>query len=361
LCTIGPVTPGGETDYLIVGQGLAGTVLAWQLRARGARVFIVDGEEAGTASRVAAGIMTPITGKRLAKSWRIDELWPAARDFYRERERELGADFFHERPVVRVFASEEEAELWAKRWREEREQYADYVAEESGAVFSDGAIVAPFGGIAMRCCGYLDVAGFIDASREFFRELGCYRCGVFDEEVFDANAAELEWDGIRILKGVVHCAGYGASRSRFFDWIPFKAAKGEILEVEIGGLEEERILNRGNWLLPQGDGKFRTGTTYEWERLDSEPSEEGRRAIEAKLRGLVAAKYRVTGHVAAVRPIINESKVLMGRHPAHERLAFYNGLGSKGVLGAPFFAEQLAGHLEEGTRIEERLNLRKNF
>ena len=355
------MTPGDETDYLIVGQGLAGTVLAWQLRARGARILIVDREAPGSASRVAAGIMTPVTGIRLAKSWRIDELWPVAREFYRDRERELGADFFHERPVVRVFASEDEAGLWAKRWNEERANYADYVLEEAGPLFPDGDVPAPFGGVVMKRCGNLDVAGFLDASREYFREMGSYRCGVFDEEPIEMNAAELEWEGIRIRKGIVHCAGYEARNSRFFDWVPFKAAKGEILEVEIEGLKEERILNRGNWLLPQGGGRFKTGTTYEWERLDSEPTDEGRRAIEAKLRNLVAGDYRVTGHTAAVRPIIDESKVLMGRHPAHERLAFYNGLGSKGVLGAPFFADQLAGHLEEGTPIEERLNLRKNF
>ena len=351
-----------ETDYLIVGQGLAGTVLAWRLRERGARVLLVDPEVEGSASRVAAGIMTPITGKRLAKSWRIDELWPCGSVFYRERERDLGVDFFHEKPVVRIFASEKEAALWARRWREEREVFEDYVAEEQGALCPEGgSIAAPYGGFAMRRCGYLDVRKFLEASREFFREAGMYRCGVFDEDAFDVKAADLKWEGIRILKGVVHCAGFAAKGSRFFDWVPFKAAKGEILDVDIEGLEEERIINRGNWLLPIGGGRFRTGTTYEWEQLDSVPTDAARKDIERRLGGLVDAEFRVTAHKAAVRPVINESKVLIGRHPAHDRLAFFNGLGSKGVLGAPFFAEQLAAHLEEGALIEGGVDLRKNM
>ncbi len=262
-----------EVDYLIVGQGLAGTVLGWRLRERGARVLLVDPELEGTASRVAAGICTPITGIRLAKSWRIDELWPVARAFYRERERELGVGLFHERPVVRVFGSEEEAALWARRWREEREGFKDYVLEGEGPLFPEGsAVAAPHGGFAMRRCGYLDVREFLEASRDFFREERMYRRGVFDEEGFDVTAAAWEWEGIRILKGVVHCAGFAARESRHFDWVPFKAAKGEILDVEIEGFEEERIINRGNWLLPVGGGRCRTGTTYGWEDLDSVPT-----------------------------------------------------------------------------------------
>ena len=351
-----------ETDYLIVGQGLAGTVLAWRLRERGARVLLVDPEVEGTASRVAAGIMTPITGKRLAKSWRIDEFWPCASAFYRERERELGVDFFHEKPVVRVFRSEEERALWTRRWREEREVFEKYVVEDAEPFFPErGSVVAPFGCFAMRRCGHLDVRKFLEASREFFQDGGMYRSGVFAEDGFDVKATALEWEGVRILKGVVHCVGFAAKASRFFDWVPFKAAKGEILDVEFDGLEEGRIINCGNWLLPIGGGRFRTGTTYEWEELDSVPTEAAREDIESRLRSLVDAEYRVTDHAAAVRPVINESKVLIGRHPAHRRLAFFNGLGSKGVLGAPFFAEQLAAHLEEGVPIEGAVDIRKNM
>jgi len=50
-------------DFLIVGQGLAGSLMAWELMQRGKTVLIVDnGLE--NASRVAAGLINPVTGMR---------------------------------------------------------------------------------------------------------------------------------------------------------------------------------------------------------------------------------------------------------------------------------------------------------
>src|ERR1700754_85545 len=65
-------------DFVIVGQGLAGTALAWHLRWRRFRVLVLDRRDAVTSSRVAAGLLTPITGKRLALTWRFADLWPEA-------------------------------------------------------------------------------------------------------------------------------------------------------------------------------------------------------------------------------------------------------------------------------------------
>ena len=53
---------------MICGQGLAGTLLAWELVRLGSRVVVVDPGETVTSSKVAAGIVTPITGKRVALS-----------------------------------------------------------------------------------------------------------------------------------------------------------------------------------------------------------------------------------------------------------------------------------------------------
>jgi glycine oxidase len=66
-------------------------------------------------------------------------------------------------------------------------------------------------------------------------------------------------------------------------------------------------------------------------------------------------------HRAAVRPIICESRALIGRHPARENLAFFNGLGSKGSLHAPYFASQLAAHLVDQAPLEDFCDLRRNI
>ena len=87
---------------------------------------------------------------------------------------------------------------------------------------------------------------------------------------------------------------------------------------------------------------FRAGSTYEREQLDGEPTERGRSEIESRLREFLRLPFEVIDHAAAVRPIIRESRPVLGFHPEHPRIGIFNGLGSKGSLLAPFFAAQLA-------------------
>src|ERR1700760_1611619 len=103
-----------QSEFIIIGQGLAGTALAWALLRRGRSVLVVDNERGG-ASRLAAGLITPVTGKRLAKSWRWNELYPAAFAFYRAIEAETGATFFYQRPALRLFANEVERDEYGRR------------------------------------------------------------------------------------------------------------------------------------------------------------------------------------------------------------------------------------------------------
>jgi glycine/D-amino acid oxidase-like deaminating enzyme len=356
-------------DTVIVGQGLAGTLLAWALAERGPerRVLLVDREEAVTSSRVAAGIVTPITGQRLVKSWRLEEMLAAAEGFYRRVEGILGERFFFEKPILRLLANELEVERWLRRSGE-----ADYenwlrklACDEVRGVRDE------FGAFEMR--GWqLDVPGFLDASRAWFAERGMYRSGQVTASAAALDPAE-DGLGVRELGVVagelVFCQGWRANEGDLFEWVPFRPGKGELMEVqmaeeaklETGG----RIVNRGGWLLPMGDRRYRCGSTYSWNRVDCVPTQEGRVALEAKLRAMLkpGVEFSVVSQAAAVRPVIRESRALMGRHPGAslERVGFYNGLGSKGVLNGPYFAGQLAGHLVDGVGIEEELDLRRNL
>ncbi|MEX0882137.1 MAG: FAD-binding protein, partial [Cyclobacteriaceae bacterium] len=51
-----------EVDFLLIGQGLAGTVLSYRLIKAGFKVHLIDKDEEGTSSKVAAGLYNPITG-----------------------------------------------------------------------------------------------------------------------------------------------------------------------------------------------------------------------------------------------------------------------------------------------------------
>ena len=65
-----------HVDYLIVGQGIAGTVLSYTLLEKGKTALVIDKNQAQTSSKVATGICNPITGRRWAKTWQGDKLFP---------------------------------------------------------------------------------------------------------------------------------------------------------------------------------------------------------------------------------------------------------------------------------------------
>ncbi len=80
--------------------------------------------------------------------------------------------------------------------------------------------------------------------------------------------------------------------------------------------------------------------------------------MTAKLHELVRLPFEVVGHVAGVRPIVTGRKPVIGWHPTILNLAVFNGLGSKGSLTAPFFADMLAAHLCDGTPIDPEVDVR---
>lgn len=130
-----------------------------------------------------------------------------------------------------------------------------------------------------------------------------------------------------------------------------------MLTVRVPGLSETRVVHRGIWLAPLGGDLFRAGATYTWEPLDSVPTPDGRAEIERKLRAFLKLPFEVVGHAAAVRPVIDAGFPVLGRHPQRPHIAYFNGLGSKGSLLAPFFAEQLAAHLCGEGDIDEQVNV----
>ncbi len=336
-------------DFVIVGQGLAGTTLAWQLRRRGFSVLVIDREGSGSASRIAAGLITPVTGKRLAKSWRWEELYPAAVAFYRALEADTGEAFFHQRPALRLFANDAEREEFHRRAGGMLAGLVR-VAEDIPAAFA--APIGEIAGFEMPSAARLDVPRYLDASRDHFRRHDAYLC----EEV-EPRDVELLADSVRLprleveARSLVFCRGFSSGSDPWFGSIRFNAPKGEILTLRIPGLTEERVIHRGIWLAPVGmtreaaSGFYRCGSTYTWDDLNCEPTAAGRAEIESRLREFLRLPFEVIDHRAAVRPVIDAGFPVLGRHPEFPQLAYFNGLGSKGSLLAPFFAEQLAACL----------------
>lgn len=343
-------------DVIIVGQGLAGTTLAWHLQEAGQTVLLLDTNEAVTSSRIAAGLVTPITGKRMVLSDQYDEFLRVAGSFYRRIEQQTGHMFFHDRTALRLFRSDGERTHWAGR--SQQPAYRSHLVDRQPQPLTDPCIVdAGGGGFAMRSA-QLDVAAFLDASRSVLS---------WQQRAVDwRNDVTFAEDGVRVgdnqARLVVSCEGYGASGNPHFSAVPFNAAKGDILTVRFAGPVPPVTLHGGVWVAPTRDPEvFRVGSTYSWQTLDTVPDASARSQIEAKLKKIVRVPYTVLDHRAAVRPILGQRRPLIGRHPRQDRLGYFNGLGSKGSLLAPWYARILSDHLAHQAPIPPDMDIRSHM
>lgn len=341
--------------FLIIGQGLAGTALAWRLHERRVPFVIVDRGEPVTCSKVAAGLITPVTGMRLKVSWRFEFFYPEALRFYRQIGKLLGTRVFFPRGYVRLLKNEQERQKWPKRLRES--EVGPFVHPQAPQL--DPAIVTlPHEGFQQRHAAWLDTVTYLEASRRFFGE--AYRqASVEPDEVHD-DAEGISWNGER-FSHVVWAQGWQAAKHPLFKWVPFQNALGTILTAKADLKGELRILNRGCWVIPRADGTLRAGSTYEWTFTDPPAGSPGMVAeLETKLRDFLAVPVELLGSQSAVRPIIQGRQALLGAHPSHPRVLFFNGLGSKGSLRGPWLAKHLAEHLLDGKPLDAEFDLQAN-
>ena len=320
----------GGAKWIIAGQGLAGTCLAWTLWKRGVPFLLMD-RGTGGSSRVAAGMVNPITGKNFEPSWRIADFLPDALAFYGETENLIGRQVWHSFPVLRLAGSEKE---WAK--------IVSKLTDPAVAPWVAGGLPAPdgwTGAVEVRGGGRLDTRAFMDGSREFFQKLGCYETG--DVSSHGSN--------------VIWCDGAAGLIAGKFG--SHRCAKGEILTIHAPDWDGTRIrIGAGGWLVPVGGGNFKVGSTYEWNELDELPTEKGRERVEEIAGKLGGSTFQTIAHDAGVRPILRRSQPLIG--PLEEGGWMFNALGSKGSLYAPGMAERLASWVVDGIEPEPEVDLR---
>ena len=339
--------------YLVVGQGLAGSFLAWQLLQRGQNVTVVDDHHRRCASFSAAGMVNPITGKRLVLSDQCAELLPFARSFYQELERFFRQEFFVATDIIRIFQSPAEHNEWTIKSRQPHGE--KYYGRYQPPGVHGAAVRDPLGSFLIRQGGYCHKERLLRCLTEFFRQKEILREERLDYQDLILTEEGARWKG-KVFSCVIFCEGYQIRGNPFFSWIPFKPAKGEILNlrIESSGIPRS-VLSGGKWLIPLIGDQWTVGSTYHWDRLDEEPTVKGKNEILEGLRRFVNVQARVTGHAAGVRPITRDRFPCLGRHPAHPQLAVFNGLASKGLLWGPFYAVHMAEHLLHSVPLEKRV------
>ena len=343
-------------DYLIIGQGLAGSILAYELSKRNKSIVIVDELKPNTSSTVAAGLVNPLTGPNMVKSWKVEMLYPHLVDFYKGLEEVTGVNFFSERTIYRPYSSAEE--INDMDGRSAHPGYLKFIVQDGGERKHSNFIYDPYGGIELKGA-VLNVLLFIQTMRQYLSSKHVIINDRVGEDQLDISEHFVCAKGIRASK-VIFCTGYQVCGSRLFGWIPFAPVKGEILFLKLNE-DFETIYNKSCFIIPQGNGLYKAGSTYERNDLSETPSDAGKNEITGKLDALLKMKYEIVKHEAGIRPGTVPRRPMIGMHPRFKNVGIFNGLGTKGVSLAPYFSDQFVKCLEDGNNLDLEVDIKKYY
>lgn len=345
-----------KLDYLIVGGGLAGSILGWRLHRQGAKIRIVDNNPAVNASKTAAGLINPITGKRLVKTCNFETLHAEALKFYKSIEAQFDEMLYFDMPLVRLFKSKDAMAVLDKRLNDE--SYRPYI----GKIIEpeDSPFKAPFGGFEILQAGYLDTNQLLEILHQYFQHEGVMEYGDFKYGDLKIKDTKVSWRTYQARK-VIFCEGYRLASNPWFGDLPLQGSKGEILSVEIDGLEMKQMVNGGQWLIPRTDGSYRLGATHSWHAQDEEITAQDRKELLDGFHKIIAGDYspRVTMHRAGVRPATKDRQPFVGVHKTHPQLSIFNGFGAKGSLLIPWHAKQFAAFLSNESELPAESDIKR--
>lgn len=338
-------------DIAVVGAGLTGSILAFQLKKAGKSVLLIDKPQLSSSSRIAAGVYNPIVFKRTTLGWKAKETILSCIDFYNEVERETNTAFHVQTNLYRIFASFEEQNEWI---RKSVMPVYDIFINDNVHTTELKHCSSPFGYAQIKNTGYILTVEFMRAVRNFIGSENC-----MDE---DFNHSTLQTGSVFSygdcsFEKIVFCEGHLVSKNPWFNHIQLYPVKGEIIEIENNSFEKGTLYSGGVYMLAQNDGLLKIGGTYDWTNLDEIPTDAGKNELLAKIHDFYLGEVNVKSHKAGIRPAVKDRRPVVGRHHEHKNMYVLNGMGTKGVSLGPWCANQLVDLIEKGIPVEKEIDL----
>jgi glycine/D-amino acid oxidase-like deaminating enzyme len=329
-----------NTDILIVGQGLAGTLLSYHLYKQKIAHLVIDINKPGSASRAAAGLINPIVVKRVTKTWQADLFQPYAHALYRELELLLGTYLYYPMPVSKLYGKDD-AQFWQHRMQ--KEDLDAYLSYEAKTVLPEG-IHQPYGYGTIHRCARLDMATLLDSYRRLLHQKNTLLEADVNDEDIVVTKTGVRWKHIQ-AKRIIFCRGSFDANSHFFKHLKWNNTKGELLDVEVPGLQLQTILSKGVFVMPVDKHRFKIGATYAHQWEDLEPTTEKRHELLEKWMVISDLPLTITQQIAGIRPTFTDRRPVMTFLADQPQVGLFNGLGSRGGLMAPYLAREMAKNI----------------
>lgn len=344
-----------HTDVLIIGQGLCGTHLSWQLFKEGKDFIVIDDNAEDSSSKVAAGIVNPVTGRRYVNTWMIEDLLDFVKLAYKDLESYLNVSLIFQKSIIDFFPSPQMRNAFVDRVSENDTYLHSYPDQNRFNPYFN----YDFGCGEIRPAYTVHIQLLLESWRAKLLEQNALRAEKFQPELLMVEEDGITYRDITAGK-IIFCDGVSSAQLDWFKLLPFSPNKGEALIIECEDLPSEHIFKKGMLLAPlPAQNTYWVGSNYQWEFEDDQPSEKFYKATTDLLNGWLKQPYKVLAHKASVRPATVERRPFVGFHPMYPAVGILNGMGTKGTSLAPFFAHQLAQHLVYGFPIAPEADIHR--
>jgi len=330
-----------KVDFIIVGQGLAGTLLAYELFRQNRTFVVFNDPDQIKSSDVAAGLINPVVFRRMTKSWLVDDAFPQMEMTYLKLEELLHEQLYFPGRMLQIL-SEDRVDFWKEKAF--ANQLEAYLKVEPDLNFANSDKLNSFSFGCVNKSGRLDVQKLIFAFSGFLSQQDSIKNEKLDYEKLVLQPDSINYDNI-IAQKIIFCEGPAASQNPFFKNLKFKHSKGEVLELKIPELNLNEIVSGEVFVIPIGNDFYKVGSTYSWDELNWEATESARMELLDKLRNISSTQSEVITQKAGIRPTMHDRKPVIGLLQDNPQIGIFNGLGSKGVLLGPYFAKQFASFL----------------
>jgi hypothetical protein len=348
-----------KTQIVIVGQGIAGTLLSWFLYALDIPFLVInDDTQLGTSETVKAGIINPVTGRRYVETWNIGKILPFAYDTYKSIEIFLGINTITPLSIAQFFTTAQMQNAFTNRiaewptWLSNIDIADELTLHEHINFYNRVGNISPSYVVQM--------ASIIETWRAYLIQKQKYVSkNILTTELEYLNDGSIQLDNINAAK-IIFCGGVADAFQDIFCKLPFSINKGEFLIIETTQpLPNNYIYKQHSTIVPIGTNRYWVGSNYLWQFNNVLPTEPFLQQQQQWLSAFLKQPYRIVHHGAALRPATIERRPFVGFHPLYKNVGIFNGLGTKGCSLAPYYANQFALQIAKADAIDEAVDIKK--
>ena len=297
-----------------MGTGLAGSLLAWRLQQKGHAVHLIGSSHLPNAWSVAAGVINPVTGRWMTKSWAFDMLLAQARKFYQALEGQFQKPFFHTIPLTRYCQQPDDLKRLGRRMRNPR--YQSVIGQLHSAGTGHPAFRDPFGHFDILQAAYVDIPALIECLHRDFKQQGCWQDSCFDYSRLQVEPKRSTWQYQgQHYRQVIFCEGCGITHNPWFQYLPVNKTKGEILQLQAPQLAlSSALFYHRKWLLADHKGILRLGSSYDEADSSLPPTAEAYQNLLDAFYKMTQPNtpYEVEIQRAGHRPTTPDSRPILG-------------------------------------------------